>query len=186
MDDAVLATMARWPDVPHVYGWLSLDRRGRWRIKGEAVSNPALIQFINRNYDVDERGCWYFQNGPQRVFVALEYTPWILRLASPERLETHTGIALDTPRQAYLDEDGNLLLDTGRGLGLVCDRDLATMVDHVRQPDGAPVDADTLEQFMANRGPLLHLQGFGPPLALTPITRPAAARIGGHVTDPAP
>ena len=27
MDDAVLRSMAKWPNVPDVYGWLSLDRR---------------------------------------------------------------------------------------------------------------------------------------------------------------
>jgi len=25
------------------------------------------------------RDPWYFQNGPQRVFVALDYTPWVLQ-----------------------------------------------------------------------------------------------------------
>jgi hypothetical protein len=28
MDEMVKRGMARWPDVPDVYGWLSLDRRG--------------------------------------------------------------------------------------------------------------------------------------------------------------
>ena len=39
MDDIVKQAMAKWPDVPNVYGWLSLDRRGVWRIKGDAVTN---------------------------------------------------------------------------------------------------------------------------------------------------
>ncbi|HMN64893.1 MAG TPA: DUF2946 family protein, partial [Burkholderiaceae bacterium] len=30
MDEQVLHAMARWPDVPAVWGWLRLDRRGRW------------------------------------------------------------------------------------------------------------------------------------------------------------
>jgi hypothetical protein len=63
--------------VPAVYGWLALDRRGRWLLKEPAgarfsgVGNVALREFIGRKYAVDERGCWYFQNGPQRVYVAL-------------------------------------------------------------------------------------------------------------------
>jgi len=27
MDDIVIRGMLKWPDVPAVYGWLSLDRR---------------------------------------------------------------------------------------------------------------------------------------------------------------
>ena len=37
MDEDVLRAMTRWPDVPAVYGWLSLDRRGRWLIRGETL-----------------------------------------------------------------------------------------------------------------------------------------------------
>ena len=56
---------------PAVYGWLSLDRRGNWLIKGERDrERSALREFIARNYQADERGRWYFQNGPQRVYVA--------------------------------------------------------------------------------------------------------------------
>ena len=78
MDEAVARSMARWPNVPAVYGWLSLDRRGNWRIKGERIGNAALRDFIARNYLADERGCWFFQNGPQRVFVELAYTPLVV------------------------------------------------------------------------------------------------------------
>ena len=43
MDDIVKQAMAKWPNVPHVYGWLALDRRGVWRIKGDAVTNAVKI-----------------------------------------------------------------------------------------------------------------------------------------------
>ena len=79
MDEIVARSMAKWPDVPDVYGWLSLDRRGNWRIKEEKIGNAALRDFISRNYQPDARGCWYFQNGPQRVFVSLAYTPLVLQ-----------------------------------------------------------------------------------------------------------
>ena len=64
MDDSVLRGLAKWPDVPAVYGWLSLDRRGHWRIKGEHIGNPTVSAFIGRNYEYDSQGRWFFQNGP--------------------------------------------------------------------------------------------------------------------------
>src|SRR6195256_885869 len=95
MDDIVIRGMAKWPNVPAVYGWLALDRRGQWRIKGELISNPTVTAFIGRNFERDERGCWFFQNGPQRVFVALDYAPLVLRVTGAEgsalEFEAHTG-----------------------------------------------------------------------------------------------
>ena len=90
MDDIVKQALAKWPDVPNCYGWLALDARGHWRMRderaqhlhlpGDKLTNAALVGFINRNYAADERGCWYFQNGPQRVYVNLEATPYICLL----------------------------------------------------------------------------------------------------------
>ena len=85
MDDIVLRGMAKWPNVPAVYGWLSLDRRGQWLLQGERISNPTVTAFIGRNYERDERGCWFFQNGPQRVFVQLDYAPLVLRVVDGGR-----------------------------------------------------------------------------------------------------
>ena len=59
MDDIVLRGMAKWPDVPAVFGWLSLNRRGQWLIKGERISNPGVTAFIGRNYEHDEQGRWF-------------------------------------------------------------------------------------------------------------------------------
>ncbi|HUI59871.1 MAG TPA: DUF2946 family protein, partial [Steroidobacteraceae bacterium] len=81
MDQIVQQAMAKWPNVPSVYGWLTLDRRGRWAIKGERLTNPAITAFIGRNYGSDPQGRWFFQNGPQRVFVSLAYTPLVYRLS---------------------------------------------------------------------------------------------------------
>ena len=74
-----LSAIAKWPNVPACYDWLSLDRRGDWRLQGERVMHSGLINFINRQYGCDESGCWFLQNGPQRVFVNLAYTPWVFR-----------------------------------------------------------------------------------------------------------
>ena len=99
MDEIVIRGMLKWPNVPAVYGWLSLDRRGSWMIKNvsgrfERIANPAVNEFIGRNYAADDEGRWYFQNGPQRVFVALDYTPWVYRLDDAgEGLLAHTGAA---------------------------------------------------------------------------------------------
>ena len=98
MDDSVLRAMAKWPNVPAVYGWLALDRRGRWLLRDEPIANRAAVRFIDRNYGVDDGGRWYFQNGPQRVFVRLDYTPWVLRLRVDGGLDTHTGLAVCSPR----------------------------------------------------------------------------------------
>jgi len=116
--------MAKWPDVPDVYGWLSLDRRGRWRLKGEALSHRATIDFIHRNYGPDSRGSWFFQNGPQRVFVALNYTPYIFRTCTAGGLASHTGQKAGALLSVWLDEAGALILATELGVGLLDDRDL--------------------------------------------------------------
>jgi hypothetical protein len=133
MDEIVVRSMAKWPDVPDVYGWLSLDRRGNWLIKGEKIGNAALRDFISRNYASDARGCWYFQNGPQRVFVALAYTPLVLHFES-ELLFDHCSRPFQ-PEQAFLDEEGSVLMMGKPGIGVLDDRDLAGYAD---QAQGLP------------------------------------------------
>ncbi len=123
MDEAVLRSLAKWPNVPDVYGWLSLDRRGNFLIKNEKIGNRALREFIARNYQPDARGCWYFQNGPQRVFVQLAYTPLVVHLEG-EDLVDHCGRPF-APEQAFLDEEGSVLIQGKDGLALLDDRDLA-------------------------------------------------------------
>ena len=127
MDEIVVRSMAKWPDVPEVYGWLSLDRRGNWRIKAEKIGNLALREFIARNYQPDARGRWYFQNGPQRVFVQLAYTPLVVHFEG-DALVDHCGRPFE-PGQAYLDEEGSLLIAGKAGISLLDDRDLARFAD---------------------------------------------------------
>jgi hypothetical protein len=133
MDESVVRSMAKWPDVPDVYGWLSLDRRGNWLIKGEKIGNAALRDFISRNYAADARGCWYFQNGPQRVFVKLAYTPLVLHFEGAALLD-HCGRPFQ-PEQAFVDEEGSVLMAGKPGIGLLDDRDLAGFAD---QAQGLP------------------------------------------------
>lgn len=130
MDAVVAQAMARWPNVPAVYGWLVLDRRGNWRIKGERVANHALRDFIGRNYEADEQGRWYFQNGPQRVYVSLAYTPLVVHHEG-DQLVDHCGRAFKAER-AYLDDEGSVLLESGGRIALLDDRDLERYADDQR------------------------------------------------------
>lgn len=122
MDTLVAQGMAKWPNVPAVYGWLELDRRGQWRIKGERIAHLGLREFIARNYQADAQGRWYFQNGPQRVFVTLAYTPLVVRYEG-ERLVDQCGRQV-VPNVAYLDDEGSVLIEGGPAIALLDDRDL--------------------------------------------------------------
>lgn len=122
MDAVVAQAMAKWPNVPAVYGWLALDRRGNWLIRGGRISNPALRDFIARNYESDGEGRWFFQNGPQRVYVSLAYTPWVVRHEA-DGVVDHCGRPFK-PDRAFLDDEGSVLLEGGGRIALVDDRDL--------------------------------------------------------------
>jgi hypothetical protein len=142
MDPSVIAAMAKWPDVPDCHGWLSLDRRGRWRLQGKPVSHAGLAEFIGRNYVCDVSGAWYMQNGPQRVWVALELTPWVFHLGNGEALKTHTGLAVTEVRAVWLVDGELLCLDTERGLGVVDDRDLPAFFERLQTIGGELPDGD--------------------------------------------
>lgn len=132
MDEAVRKALAKWPGVPDVYEWLALDRRGRWLLRNpgravfEPIGNSALRDFIGRNYASDSRGCWFFQNGPQRVFVRLFYTPFVVR-AKDDGFVDQCGQSF-LARSALLDDEGSLLLVADR-IALLDDRDLFGYVD---------------------------------------------------------
>jgi len=148
MDDIVKAALAKWPNVPHCYNWLALDARGDWYMrddriqaagpfptpKGSRILHDKLQEFIGRNYEADEAGCWFFQNGPQRVYVELEAAPWVWRLTavtgSAPALATHTGRAA-TYRSAWLDDGGRLFIDSDIGFGLVHTLDAALGADAI-------------------------------------------------------
>jgi len=192
MDDLVLRGMAKWPNVPAVYGWLSLDRRGQWLIKGERISNPTVTAFIGRNYERDERGCWFFQNGPQRVFVQLDYAPLVLRVvgaegAAPE-FEGHTGKRVATVEGAWLDEDGSLLLSTDLGPGLVHDHDLPLIEAAFVDVNGNPLEEAVLEELMdlaaQQRAVPLWLRFRERNVKVDPIRSDAVPAHFGFVRDP--
>jgi hypothetical protein len=134
MDDAVMRALATWPAVPAVYGWLALDERGNWRLRNPAtgafgrIGNATLREFICRNYASDGRGCWFFQNGPQRVYVRLACAPLVFRLEAG-RFVDHCGRPSGALRGAWRDERGALILATASGVGNLDDRDLVAASD---------------------------------------------------------
>lgn len=144
MDEWVVNALKRWPNVPALFGWLSLDRRGRWLVQGETISHPRIVEVIDRNYAADEHGRWYFQNGPQRGYMQLESTPLILFVADDgKHLVTHHDLAVEQIRAAYLDEEGSLVLATEHGPGELRGTDLQWALDRL-SIDGKPVDDDSL------------------------------------------
>ena len=161
MDDIVKQALAKWPNVPHCYGWLGLDARGNWRMRderaqhfnlpGDKLTNAALVGFIVRNYASDERGCWYFQNGPQRVYVNLETTPFVARTDPAQGFVLHTGEPLGQPEAAYLTEDGELLLQRGAVLAQLDDRDVAQAMA-LLEMDGRAVDDEALLAWLEGGG----------------------------------
>jgi hypothetical protein len=158
MDDIVRQAMAKWPNVPHCYGWLGLDARGNWymrddkaqaagpfpRSKGSLLRHEKLVDFIQRNYESDSAGQWFFQNGPQRVYVELEAAPWIWRVAPDASIASHTGTAARVQR-CVLDEGGRLYLDTDIGFGLVHTLDMEQAADAVERGLWVPNVIDSRE-----------------------------------------
>lgn len=143
MDASVIAAMAKWPNVPDCRGWLSLDRRGQWRLQGSAVRHAGLAEFIGRNYACDGTGAWFMQNGPQRVWVALELTPWVFRLTGNDdnaSFVTHTGEDAGEIQAAWLVDGETLCLQAARGFGVIDDRDLQALLGHLHREDGAPAE----------------------------------------------
>lgn len=152
MDEDVLAAMKRWPDVPSVCGWLSLDPRGNWRLHpqgdaaagglGEPITNERILEFFARNYAHEEDGRWYVQNGPQRVYVRIDVAPLVLRTGDDARtLETHTGQPVGRIDSWWLDDTGRLLASTDLGPGVVIDRDLSKVLDGLVNEKGEPAAA---------------------------------------------
>jgi hypothetical protein len=152
MDEQVLRGMARWPNVPAVFGWLALDRRGNWLLQGEPVTNPVVTAYIGRNYERDAEGRWFFQNGPQRVYLDLEYTPYVFRAVNapdqPLALASHTGADVTALHGAWIDETGALLVETEHGVGLIYDRDLDIALPALVDEDGETLREDVLEEAM--------------------------------------
>lgn len=152
MDDIVKQAMIKWPKVPSCFGWLGLDARGNWymrddriqaagqfpQAKGVLITHDKLIDFIHRNYSCDEgvnsacKGCWFFQNGPQRVYVELEATPLVWRVSADLSVHAHTGDPARLQR-CVIDEHGRLYLEAASGFGLVHTQDMLYAAEAIEQ-----------------------------------------------------
>ncbi|MBV2264862.1 MAG: DUF2946 family protein [Thauera sp.] len=150
-----------WPMVPACYGWLALDARGGWRLRGEPIDHPGLIAFLDARYTADEHGNWLVNNGPQRVYVALAAAPLILRLHPDGRLVAHTGREATASAPVLVDPDGCAFLATDLGPAMIDDRDLALFAAELRQLEGASAgDEDLLALIDGQRGPALRWRGI--------------------------
>ena len=168
MDDIVLAAMQKWPNVPDCYGWLGLDMRGDWYMrddkaqsaggfcdacasaapagaKGSRLVHEGLIAFIGRNYTSDTTGRWFFQNGPQRVFVELCCSPWVWRIEPSGSVTSHNGQRPNQVLETLMDELGRLYLFTELGLGLVHTQDMDQAADNVASGLWSPQDVKLAE-----------------------------------------
>ena len=191
MDDIVKQALAKWPNVPYCYGWLGLDARGNWRMRderaqhldlpGDKLNHAALVAFIVRNYAADERGCWYFQNGPQRVYVQLEATPYIVRTDPAQGWLLHTGAALGEVDEVALTETGALVLRGGGAVAQLDDRDFAHVLPRLRMDGAAVADEALLAWIDGAASGELTLDGVA-------VQRVAAAQLParyGYVSVPA-
>lgn len=194
MDPSVKDAIARWPDVPAVFGWLSLDPRGRWRLHpqgqaaqggaGESITNPQILGFINRNYEHDDTGRWFFQNGPQRVFLRLDAAPYVLRLDDDGRsLRTHTDMQVATVTGWWLDDAGQLYAMTDRGPGIVLDRDLAALMERLVTDEGAAL-LDVVDRLAPAQSLRIALPNVYDAAPLRPIVRAQVPGALGFQANP--
>ena len=78
-------------------------RKDGWRgfAAGPWQERIDVRDFIQRNYEHDAQGQWFFQNGPQRVYVELQATPWIFRVAGAGHRAVAEALA-DGPREVAI------------------------------------------------------------------------------------
>jgi len=190
MDDIVKAAMAKWPNVPAVYGWLELTSRGEWKIRGAPIDNESITGFIARNYTNDGCGNWFFQNGPQRVYVSLEATPIIYRLDEFGRLQAHTGVLPHELRAVFADAEGRLFLETELGPGLVDSQDTGKFAERLIDESGQALDERSLARWNAGTGQAflkpdgLHVRHDQPTVAVERVRSTDCADMFGFVARP--
>lgn len=194
MDEIVRQAMAKWPNVPHCHGWLALDARGAFRMRDEAaqaanaagdvIRHPSLLSFIHRNYLHDERGAWYFQNGPQRVYVELEATPFIARTDPAQGFVTHDGLPLAPIEAGWITQDGRLVLQGAGKVAMVDDRDLSECLPLLRL-DGKALDDGLLLDWLESMQGELQLEVGGRLIAVRPLRAVSLGEQFGFVASPA-
>lgn len=156
-DSTVIAAMSKWPDVPDVYNWLMLDARGRYRVRArdyetsrrfDTIGNAAVVEFIARNTAHDGTGRWYFQNGPQRVFLNFEVTPLVARLQPQGMPLLHTGAPVNRIDAVWIDEHAAATLETDAGPALIDDRDNSAFLTGLKPLAGEVLDDLLIEEWL--------------------------------------
>ena len=198
MDQSVEDALKRWPNVPAVYGWLSLSARGEWRLHplgdaeqggpGEGISNLQILGFMGRNYACEPDGRWFFQNGPQRVYVRLDAAPYIVHLR-PESaaLITQNGLTVQHVTTWFSDDTGQLYAQTDLGAAKIDDRDLSVLAEVLYTPEG-----NTLLDMLATSpsidctlcDPSGRYAALRTPVPLENILEPAHAKRMGFMMNP--
>jgi len=146
-----------------------------------AIVNPGLVAFINRNYMRGDGGCYFFQNGPQKVFVDCEYTPYVYRLNDDlSALIAHTGEACGRLHRLLLDDEGSFLLDAECGPGVVLDRDLPAVVARLCTPQGTALEPERLADLP------LRVSLLGEEIAVEAMPRAEVPRALRFAPHPAP
>src|SRR5262245_23341568 len=117
------------------------------RVKGSMIRHDKLLEFIHRNYESDAQGCWFFQNGPQRVYVELEAAPLVWRvgwIGDTLRVQAHTAEEARVDA-SWLDQHGRLFLRADRGFGIVHSQDMLDASRAIEQgmwsPQNLPFEA---------------------------------------------
>lgn len=206
MDTIVKQALIKWPNVPHCFGWLGLDARGAWRMQtlqnsnksasetqakklpSEKIRHPVLLDFINRNYSHDAQGRWYFQNGPQRVYIDLESTPYIARTDSSGLFVLHTGAPIARVQTVWLSEQGKIYLqdkDKNKDrVALLDDRDMAQCLAHVHLDGSIIKDEHLLAWLETPKGASLSLQWQGQFIPIKHILEQNVAAHFGFIRLP--
>jgi hypothetical protein len=188
MDEIVKQAMAKWPNVPHCYGWLALDERGAWRmrdestqkqgLRGDRINHPALQSFIDRNYMRAPDGSWYFQNGPQRVYVNLLATPFIAHTDPVQGFVLHTGEPVPLLDEFWLTDSGTFIIEGNGKVAQIDDRDMTEVMEKFRLDDAAVSDERLWKWF---NDPTDHARiTFETPSRHIPVQRLLASDVAAH------
>jgi hypothetical protein len=178
-----------WPESPMVYGYLTLDERGQWLIRGQTISRPSLVEHFQRHYQSDGAGRWFVKNGWQQAFVTLDYLPRVLRVTGRGDLIDHCQRPIDRVAGAVLDETGALILDTPDGPGLVDSSDLAWALERLQIEGGALTDdrlSDALQIVSGEMTALTFSTPAGNTVPVRRVDRTHMARHFSFVPNPRP
>ena len=84
------------------------------------------------------------------MFVRLACTPLVYRTRTADGLafSIHTGEHAEQVLQAWIDEQGQLFIETELGAGVLHDQDLPEVLAHLTGPDGLPLADAAIERLL--------------------------------------